>query len=251
MCLNRRKTLNRAALLAALSLLLFSPPLQAAESLAAIKLQQSKPKADSINSFAMWTPVYGNLPIFRERYRLYLEAQTRIERTSRENFTMAQLRLRTALGYKFNRSLAAYAGFAWCPDFNPYRGEVRPYQDLLYGNVLFDKIQMAYRYRSEERFIEHVHGMSYRSRYKIRAAMPLGETSWYAIASDEIFLTFNQTRNGPHKGFDQYRLYGGLGRQINPHLRVETGYLLRHSYAAEQKPNHLDHALRMRFLINY
>lgn len=199
----------------------------------------------------MWMPVYLNTHLFNKKVRFYLEAQPRVERTADSLFTFAQLRLRSSIGYQFNRSFAAYTGYAWCPDFHPYRNENRPYQDLLFGHVLLKRLQMVYRYRSEERFIKHVHGMSYRGRFKIRGAVPIREGPFYVIGSEELFVNFNHPQGGPQKGLDQWRSYTGLGRQFGRHLRAEAGYMMRYAFHPGATPRKIDHAFITRLLINY
>lgn len=54
---------------------------------------------------------------------------------------------------------------------------------------------------------------------------------------------------GPVDGFEQSRLYFGVGRKMTKKLKVEVGYLW--NYQCEREgPNLSNHVLRLQFLID-
>ena len=45
------------------------------------------------------------------------------------------------------------------------------------------------------------------------------------VASDEYFVKLNNTHWGGGSGFDQNRLFLGVGYKSNEHVKLEVGYL--------------------------
>ena len=86
--------------------------------------------------------------------------------------------------------------------------------DLIMGN----------RVRIEERWGDSLDGVLVRARYRLRCAHPLGTSPAYRIASNEVFVNLNDKRAGPVRGFEQNRLFGGVGLHVGSHVRVELGY---------------------------
>ncbi len=104
--------------------------------------------------------------------------------------------------------------------------------DLVIGN----------RFRIEERFIQHVSGVVVRGRYRLNLAHPLWNTPFYAVGWDEIFINLNDQHEGPTHGYEQNRLFGGIGVHVGSYLRMDVGYLWRH-LDRRSGPSSNDHIL--------
>ena len=183
----------------------------------------SSPAHASDDKLEWWQPVFSDFPIGHPKIRGYLESNSRLRANPEANIN--QYLLRTALGYTLRPNIEVFQGYAWVQGWLPkYIQEQRSYQQIGIGHVLFKRLQVLHRIRTEQRFIEHRDGTSNRGRYLLRFAHPLGDTNYYVAASDELFVTFNTLNGGPVKGVDQNRLYTALGRQIDRHVRVEVGY---------------------------
>ena len=93
----------------------------------------------------------------------------------------------------------------------------------------FGDLAIGNRFRLEERFINNVDDMVLRGRYRVHLAHPLGGGSLYAVAWNEVFtnLNWDDKGEGPPNGYEQNRLFGGLGIRAGGHWRFELGYLWR------------------------
>jgi hypothetical protein len=97
------------------------------------------------------------------------------------------------------------------------------------------------RLRVEQRFLDDVSGAVVRLRYRLRLAHPLGLLDWNAIAWDEVFVNLN-SQPGHASGFEQNRLFGGVGIPLLNDLLLETGY--QWGYQEKQSgPNEVMHTL--------
>ena len=103
-------------------------------------------------------------------------------------------------------------------------------------------LTLGHRLRIEERFIEDVSGVVVRMRYRLRTAYPETDSRWYLVISDEVFANLNERGAGPAGGFEQNRLFGGVGFHPTARLRVEAGYQWRHLERREL-PSRTDHVI--------
>jgi hypothetical protein len=85
-------------------------------------------------------------------------------------------------------------------------------------------LSVGNRLRIEQRFLDDADGVVVRARYRLRLEHPLGASAWKVIGSDEVFANLNSQGEGPVSGFEQNRLFGGVGRRFWDRLWIETGY---------------------------
>ena len=167
-----------------------------------------------------WTMFAAQGHIAR-RVRLYLEAQPRM---ALDDVRLDRMLLRAAVGYDLSRHASLWLGNGWTPLVTPdFQDEQRPFQQLLLthrpaGGTLIN------RTRFEQRRIEGS-DLSLRVRHLVRFLRPFTATSpWRWILSDEVFVNLNAPGRGPVQGFDQNRVFAGLGFQAGAVL-FEAGYL--------------------------
>lgn len=182
----------------------------------------SRPAWALDDAFQWWQPVYIDFPVVNPKIRGYFESNSRLN----DNLNgINQYFIRTALGYKLRPKIEIFGGYVWVNNYVPrYLQEQRIYQQLGIGHVLRKRTQVLHRLRTEQRFLEHRHGVSNRVRYQLRLAHPLGSTKNYLVGSNELFVNLNTLKGGPNGGIDQNRLFLGIGRQFNEHVRTEIGY---------------------------
>ena len=125
--------------------------------------------------------------------------------------------------------------------------ERRIYQMASLGQQ-FGRLSLTHRFIQDERWIraegEDRHEFQNRSRYRaqLKPALTkpdLGPGTLYALASDEIFISYGA--NVAANVFNQNRLYGGLGYQFSDVLAVEVSYLnqiVQHSDGVVFERNH-------------
>lgn len=125
--------------------------------------------------------------------------------------------------------------------------EQAPWQSLEYTHGFRD-LTLGYKLRLDERIRDDTDGVLPRLRLGLRVTYPLGE-AWYAAASEEIRFNLRDPGTGPVGGFEQNRVYAGLGRKIDERARVEFGYLWR--FERERgKPDRSDNVLFLQFVIS-
>jgi hypothetical protein len=175
-------------------------------------------------------------------WRWYFELQGR----HRDGVTgFDQLLVRPAIGFDVTERSSLWAGYGYTPSF-PATGDVltenRIWQQYLWaGPGLGSALQ--WRSRVEERWIEGDARMAWRYRQFWRLARPLTSRagSPTLVAWDELFVHLNDTTRTA-TGFDQNRLFAGLGFGVGPGARLEIGYLLQNLRGAgggADRRNHL------------
>lgn len=201
------------------------------------------------NAFQWWTPVYFDAPIVNPKVRLYLESNPRFADNMQG---MTQHIARGAFGYRLRKNVEFYQGFAIISNFRRrYIQERRIYQQLGYGHVIRKRLQVFHRFRNEQRLIQTRNGTALRMRYMLRLAYPIRNTRYYLVGYDELFVNLNSLKGGPVSGIDQNRLFAGLGRQINKHLRAEIGYQWQYVNRREPFDDRAAHTLLTQLFINF
>jgi hypothetical protein len=120
-------------------------------------------------------------------------------------------------------TLTVLAGYDYQKS-NDGRDEHRPWQSA-HHTVERDVIDLVHRVRLDERFVEGVDPVVFRLRYRISTRPRIGESGWFALASEEVLVNLNDGNEGPVDGFEQNRFRVGLGRYLfGTKLRAETGY---------------------------
>ncbi len=119
--------------------------------------------------------------------------------------------------------------------------ELRPFQEINFAQQIFQKIQLQFRYRFEQRFVHNNdkieltdgYAFSFRHRLRLQGSMNVrkfesGKTI-IAKLSDEIMLSQGSTV--PNL-FDQNRIYTGVEFQFNKKWSIELGYLNQYQSAS-------------------
>lgn len=101
------------------------------------------------------------------------------------------------------------------------------------------------RLRFTVRFVDNV-GTVLRLRHLLSMAWSISETPAYLTASNEIFFNLNDQGEGPPLGFEEDRLFAGVGYHFGRHLRAEMGYMWRPSRSRGQ-PTLSSHIIAVNF----
>jgi len=173
-----------------------------------------------------WGQYFGDHPIDKSRWGAHLEGQWR-----RDGFVdkWQNLLIRPGVNFKINKTFDLTAGYGFVESY-PYgsfpaksRGtEHRLFQDVNV-RLKFGRVKLQNRFRSENRWLP---GSLYenRFRYLARATMPIkGKTG--LVFANEFFMP-TPPEHFPRR-FDQNRVMFLVSRQLLPHLRLETGYMLQ------------------------
>ncbi len=124
--------------------------------------------------------------------------------------------------------------------------EDRAWQSIDYEFQMIG-IPLGHRFRVEERFIEDVSGVVVRARYRLRLKHDLTDSPWYIEGSDEVFMNLNKQDGGPESGFDQNRIFLGMGRDLSPRVGLKFGY--QSAYKDRSGEDRIDHTLILNFTI--
>ena len=175
------------------------------------------------------------------QWRWYLETQGR----HRDGASDAdQMLLRPAVGYDLTNRSSVWAGYGYTPGFPAGGGvltENRAWQQYLWNGPALGGVVQS-RTRLEQRSIEDNDATSWRIRQFSRITKPVAKRAGLALVVwEEVFLHINDTRR-TQQGFDQNRIFAGLGLSLAPSARLEVGYVnqaIRGGPNAANRQNHI------------
>lgn len=139
--------------------------------------------------------------------------------------------VRPGIGWTFSPALAVHAGYAYVPtltDAGPNRREQRTWQQVILGHAV-GATKLLARGRLEQRFgagddVQHRLRVLARGQWQPKPDLGLQLVVW-----DELFVGINDADWGPLAGYDQNRLFMGLGTDSKVKgVRVEAGYQIVH-----------------------
>lgn len=138
--------------------------------------------------------------------------------------------VRPGLGYRVGETATVWAGYGWIrtsPGGGEDFDEHRVWQQLTWDDRLAC-VPLSFRSRFEQRFVETGSDTGWRIRQLVAFREPIGASpraTW--VAWDEIFFHLNDTDWGTNGGFDQNRVFLGIGlkHHADSPVRVEVGYL--------------------------
>ena len=138
--------------------------------------------------------------------------------------------VRPGIGYALTDRATIWAGYGWIrtsPIVGADFDENRIWQQLTWSRK-HDPLLFAFRSRLEQRFVETGDDAGWRFRQLIRAQHNLPACPHLTLVSwDELFIHLNDTDWGARSGFNQNRLFAGIGLKCDPQSRwrTEIGYL--------------------------
>ncbi len=161
--------------------------------------------------------------------------------------------VRPGVGVQIARGMIVTVGYAWTPSWpqadqavGDFVDEHRAWEQWQYDLPLASgALRLQFRSRLEERIRPGVGSdVGVRFRQMARVTVPLGAAGrWLVTAWDEVFFGLNDTDWRQRQGFDQNRVFGGVGWWFAPGAaRVEVGYfnhyVLRPGDPARDLANH-------------
>jgi len=147
----------------------------------------------------------------------------------------------------FIDSLTVMAGYDYLHSFDG-SDEHRAWQSAHHA-VEHEDLRLVHRVRMDERFIEGVDPTIFRFRYRLSTSHPFGDSAWYGLASEEVFVNINDDDEDLLDGFEQNRLRLGVGRRIFERLRVEGGYEFQYA-RRRANPNEFRHVVFLEFSLS-
>jgi len=210
---------------------------------AAIMLLAASPPAQAKDSdLQFWNPVFVNHD-FANSWSASMQVE---QRWSNDDSALDELVFKPGGYYRFTDKLQLGFGYKYISK-NAEGDEQDLWQEIYYKTPL-GKWSITHQVRLEQRFINDISGVLPRLRYLIGVQYPLNET-YYLSGSEAVRFNLGNKGEGPASGFEQNRIYFGLGAHATDSLAVEFGYLWRYEKEREG-PNKSDNVIRLQFLIN-
>ena len=188
------------------------------------EIQNSEFKENNLGSWLMYFGTHH----LNDKLSIHYETQLRTYKTYSNFF---QLLPRVGLNYKIDDNSMVTAGYALIPTQkgfdegwgNDMEIENRIWQQFILRNKV-GNVSIRHRYRLEQRWIEKNDTTTYknRARYMLSLKIPLSKNKDFPLFLsfyDEIFLNLSETP------FDQNRLFGAIGFQLNKNMNIQAGYL--------------------------
>ena len=178
-----------------------------------------------------WLMYFGTHHL-NDKYSIHYETQLRNYEPINNFF---QLLPRVGLNYKIDANSMITAGYAFIPTQTDFDGgwgnnmvtENRMWEQFILRNSI-GKIKIRHRYRLEQRWVKNGNNTSYknRARYMLSLKIPLSKNKDFPLflsIYDEIFINISDAP------FNQNRLYGAIGYQMNDNANIQLGYLKHHN----------------------
>ena len=138
--------------------------------------------------------------------------------------------VRPGIGWTLDEESAAWIGYGWIytDALSGLRiDEHRIWQQCTWSKGV-DDWKFASRSRLEQRFVDLGNdlGLRYRQLLRVQHNLP-AVPRWSLVCWDELFINLNDTDWGARHGFNQNRLFVGVGYKPTKECRwrVEVGYL--------------------------
>lgn len=194
---------------------------------------------------------FGDTEEEPSKLRWWLDVQPRFSNASGG---MGQFLLRPGLGYATSETTTAWLGYAWIETersvaSSSFFTEHRIWQQFLWKPKI-EGFRFMSRTRLEQRFVETGSDVGWRFRQFVKGAWPLPFEERLALtAYDEVFFHLNDTDWGATKGFDQNRLFVGLGWKFDTGVLGEIGYL--NQYVGRTGPDRMNHILSINLILSF
>jgi hypothetical protein len=187
--------------------------------------------ADYDQLFGEWNTVFINGKFSKNSpWLYYLEgsernSQSNPNKNGGQSFSMAQLTTYDGIGYQVNNH-KFYIGYARQYSQKPYGNYVNEniaWQQYNYSDTTHYGI-FSLRTRVEERTLAENSQTSLRYRQQVKVVYPFTDKI-SVVGSEELLISLNSVDWGPQAGFNQNRIFVGMGYNINKTYRTEVGYM--------------------------
>ncbi len=199
---------------------------------------QSLPAADTHEGteqlFGTWTNVIVNGRFAKDSPWVYYgDVSLRTTETARpfppsgQEYQVSSVITHDAIGYRFDEHHALHVGYAFAYAIPPLAreptNENRAWEQYTYAATTPAGAFQS-RSRLEQRTVNVGSGTAVRFREMLRLSYPLNP-SWSLVGWDELFINANTVDWGPVAGFDQNRVFVGVGYKFDTAFRTEIGYM--------------------------
>jgi hypothetical protein len=206
-------------------------------------LLATKDAKSADDDLQLWLPFQIVHP-FGEEWALSMQTELRLLDDISE---FSQLGYTPALHYHIDRSWAFSVGYKYVDKYRK-ANEQDHWQEITL-NKTFDDLVTGYQVRLEERLIDGIDGILPRLRFLTHVSYPIGDSPSYLTGFGAVRFNLDDKGEGPVSGFEQSRIYAGLGRHFGERIQFEVGYLWR--YEEKRTGDDLsDHAIHFKLVFN-
>jgi hypothetical protein len=161
--------------------------------------------------------------------------------------------VRPGVGYAITDRSTLWIGYGWIRTSPAHESDVeenRIWQQWT-GSTTLANTSLSWRSRLEQRFVEGGSDVGWRYRQFFKVVHPIAFGSRLQLVGyDELFFALNKTDWGAKSGFDQNRIFAGLGWQFDSTTTFEVGYL-NQFVQREGAPNLANHILSLNALLQF
>ena len=186
-----------------------------------------------------------------EKGRIWLEGQARFDDNWQHWY---QGVVRAALGYSLSDRATLWVGYSWVPTQPAGPSSYISQQDVFPAfRYIAPTILGTFTFRTmvDTNFLRG-NQPRVRPRQLIRFLRPFGfEQRLSLVAWDEVFVRVNSTPLGGVSGFDQNRMFLGLGWSFFPTVRTEVGYMNQYVDDARHFNNTMRHLIMGSLFVNF
>jgi hypothetical protein len=158
-----------------------------------------------------------------ERWKLKYDTRLLV---NQEMSNIRSLELRPGVEYLISPSWSVMPGYVQYQRFPAQVATTRgPFEDIAFGTD-FGWLAIDNRLRTEELFYDTNGALLIRTLYRLSLQLPIPETRWAVVVSDEIYFNLKTSGTPALPGYDRNKLYGGLALEINAGAKASVGYEL-------------------------
>jgi len=219
-------------------------------------LATSTPAQDLNHDVGAWFAAAGQGSIEsggeKTRWRWWFDAHARFLDGSEG---VDQSIVRPGFGYDLSKRSTLWLGYGWIysdPAGTDAYDEHRIWQQYTWAKD-YAANNFFLRSRLEQRFLETGDDVGWRFRQFFKVSYPFSfEPRLTLAAYEEVFVNFNDTDWGAEAGFDQNRLFAGLGWTLDreKHVRVELGYLNQFIHRPTRS-DEMNHIFSLNFFLSF
>jgi len=186
-----------------------------------------------------------------DRWIAYMEVQGRF---GDDIGRLSQTLLRPAVGYRLSSNMSIWAGYGYIETERVNADDIqehRIWQQALWNAGEVFGAAVTSRTRLEQRLIESADDTGWRLRQFVKFSRPFeNNVDLNAVTYVEGFFALNDTDWGAEAGFDQLRLFAGIGREIARGVRFEGGYLNQY-IRSPRGSDRANHILSINFFLDF
>jgi len=190
------------------------------------------------NDIQMWNVLRFSVPI-GEKWSVSMQNELRLA----DNISsIDEYIFKLYAHHRFTEKFGVSFGYKYIN--RPYgSNESDPWAEAVFPHT-YNKWQVSHQLRFEARIYQDISGIIPRLRYLVNWSTQLGDSFMYATGFGAIRFNLAEKNAGPVAGFEQVRVYAGLGFHIGGFTRLEVGWLYRYEII-RNAPDFSDNALHV------